>query len=457
MDLVNQYLAEIAAVARIPNQQHQISKLTTLLNVNPQENPYIVQLNSINFQLEDAQLSKAVDSHRLFNDEWLAFNEVVLSFIKLSNQLNPWSSLESFDLYGTFINDLSVAFNNNKNGYLLSSLVRDSISVILPLARSLDAQLYAKEHCSSPRLTFLASILLKMFNNIRSQINDVNENKRTIFLFISIKLCSVYFQIGNPLLCRNIFSNMNNANLTFSAFSKNEQVQYRYYLAKFYLIKQQIIDSYDHFLWCMLNCPSTSTSNINRILNYLLPLSLIIGKVPNFQYISQVYYQHTPPPPFFNIYMRLSAAIKSGNFLLFNDVVVENYQYLQDANVLLLLINKSKVIILRNLIKLAWIRLGRPSSLDYEVVRISMKLSLGPDISRLQPTLPMVSSVQELDDDSIIENLFISIIDQNLLKGKIFPRVRKVALSKTATFPKVDEANIARFWNNKNSDRWMQK
>ena len=81
----------------------------------------------------------------------------------------------------------------------------------------------------------------------------------------------------------------------------------------------------------------------------------------------------------------------------------------------------------------------------------------GPDISRLQPTLPMVSLVQELDDDSIIENLFISIIDQNLLKGKIFPRVRKVALSKTATFPKVDEANIARFWNNKNSDRWMQK
>ncbi|KAK6459484.1 uncharacterized protein RJT20DRAFT_16641 [Scheffersomyces xylosifermentans] len=455
MDIVNSYLGEIAAIAGVPNQQHQIKQITSLLSLDPASNPYIVRFNSINVQLEDDQISKAIDAHNIFNDEWLAFNEVVLSFIRLSNQLNPWSSLESFDLYGTFINDLSVAFNNNNRGYLLSYLVRDSINIILPVARKLDSQLYIKEHCGRPRMTYLASILLKIFNNIRSQINDVNQYKKTIILYISNKLCSIYFQIDNPLLCRNIFSNMNNANLNFKSFSRNEQVQYRYYLAKFYLIKSQVIDSYDHFLWCLLNCPSSSINNINHILKYLLPISLIIGKIPNFDYINQVYYRGVPPPAFLPLYAHLSANIKSGNFKSFNDTVVANYQYLKENNMLLLLVNKSKVIILRNLVKKVWINTGRPTNLDYDAVKLGVKLSLGPDIGSLALTLPIVSSVDTLDDDAVIENIFITIIDQNLLKGKIFPRLRKVALSKTGTFPKVDDINIMKFSSNRKSDSWM--
>ena len=449
MDVVHEYLNELASASK-SSAPNQITQLTKLLNLNPHINSWIVRLNQANIVNNgdiSTAVSKVVDDYNLYDNEWLAFNEVVVSFVRLCNQMNVWSSLESFDLYTTFLLDLSVAFNNNSRGHLLSFLVKDVINVILPLLIKLDYQLYYKEFCTRPRLTYLASILLKLFNNIRSQINDTP--KKTIILFVSNKLCLVYFKLSNPLLCRNIFSNMNNANLKFTGFSRLEQVQYRFYLAKFYLIKDQLVDGYRHLEWCLENC--SGRSNSIRILKYLLPVGMVIGKVAKYEVILGLL--NNQKVPFLPIYYELDLSLRQGNYQRFNDVIVTHSQYLKDENLLLMLINKSKLIILRNLVHKTWQITGRPSNLDYDAVKIALQTSLGPNIERLKPTFPIFQDIINIDDH-VIENVFITLIDQNLLKGKIFPRLRKVALSKSNAFAKIDEINFMRFGNSK-LDNWM--
>ena len=305
MEVLDTYLNEIFQCSNSPVNE-QLIRLSNLLNINPAINPYIVRINNLPF-LQDKYLNDLIDGKHFYKDEWLAFNEVVISFIRLSNQLNPWSSLESFDLYTTYINDLSVAFNNANRGYLITYLVKNTIRFVMPIATKLDYQLYYKENCMKPRLAYLASILLKIFNNIRSQLSgDASDttikvsSKSSIILYIGIKLCQTYFKLSNPLLCRNIFSNMNNANLVMGKYDMNEQIQYRFYLGRFYFLKNQLVDAYTHLLWCLQRCPAvTDSSNITRILQYLIPISIAIGKRPNFNFLQQMYYSSPNTTPSF--------------------------------------------------------------------------------------------------------------------------------------------------------------
>lgn len=241
---------------------------------------------------------------------------------------------------------------------------------------------------------------------------------------------------------------MNNANLKFTGFSRLEQVQYRFYLAKFYLIKDQLVDGYRHLEWCLENC---SGSNSIRILKYLLPVGMVIGKVAKYEVILGLL--NNQDVPFLPIYYELDLSLRLGNYQRFNDTIVTHNQYLKDENLLLMLINKSKLIILRNLVHKTWQITGRPSNLDYDAVKIALQTSLGPNIERLKPTFPIFQDIINIDDH-VIENVFITLIDQNLLKGKIFPRLRKVALSKSNAFAKIDEINFMRFGNSK-LDNWM--
>lgn len=69
------------------------------------------------------------------------------------------------------------------------------------------------------------------------------------------------------------------------SFNLDQQLKYRYYLARYYLIKYQLIESFNHLQWCLVN--TSSLKNQKLTLELLLPVSLILGKIPNFNYLSQ--------------------------------------------------------------------------------------------------------------------------------------------------------------------------
>lgn len=435
---MNQLITEVNRCIRLPLQQ-QIDEFDRIFSVNPIGNPHILKIYNENYA-NLKEIDAKVESCN-FYDDWLAFNEMVISFVKLGNQLDPQSSIRLFDLYVKFLEDLSTAFGHNR-GWVLQKLIKLTINFIIPLAKQLDFQLYYKEYCSLPRLSHLASILLKIFNNIRSQTNEENQQKAKILLFIGNKLCLIYFKIENPLLCRNVFSNINTLNLSSKSYLKQELITYRFYLSKFYLIKNQLIDSYQHLTWCLIHSPAIQHPNTTKILKLLIPISILIGKKPNFKYIKSVYL--TQIPKFIIIYQQLFNAINSGNYAQLNKLIKMNFQYLKDLNLLITIQNKAAILVVRNLFKKVWILSGKPLTLNYDAL-------IG---------LVRVSGFDFNIDDLIVENMLISLIDQNLLKGKIFPRLRVVSLAKANVFPPADQINFIRFGNGDETsinpnDRWM--
>lgn len=427
-------------------------------------NKRIIALNNLP-NLTSKTCDEAIEGRHFYNNEWLAFNEVVCSFLMLGNQVNPWSMLESFDLYTKFINDLLVAFNNNVRGHLLTNLVQESVTIIAPMAAKLDQQMYYKENRANPRLTYLASVLLRIFNNIRSQLSaDPHDNspKRLIILLVGVKLCQIYFKLDNPLLCRNIFSNMNNAGLRFSRYPIGEQVQYRFYLSKFYLIKDQLPDAYVHLLWCFEKCAAATSgdgkmlrSHISVILKYLLIVGMMIGKTPNFNAISQNIYQGNVPY-FITVYSNISREMSLGCYSQLVAVISQPqcYQYLLKNGLLLLVVNKAKLITVRNLFKHVWLLSGKHTRLDYDSLRLGLQTAV--DINAPLDMYKLVNAA----DDTTIENFLVTLIDQNMLKGKIASVARAVSLSKSEPFPEVSAINFRRFGNGgpdslSKEDKWM--
>ncbi|CCE85759.1 Piso0_005387 [Millerozyma farinosa CBS 7064] len=446
MDLIDSFLAEIENCTRL-DEVDQVDQIVRIFDIDIVSNRYIVNINNLEI-LNEAKLKKKIEDKHFYNDEWLAFNEVVFSFIRLANLMNSWSLLESFDLYTDFLGDLAIAFNNANRGFLMAKLVRRTIGIVVPISTKLDRHMYFKEGCSKPRLTHLASVMLRIFNNIRSQMSgDVNDNslrvsmKSSIIVYVGVRLCSTYFELSNPLLCRNVFSNMNNAKLKFSRYSLNEQLQYRYYLARFYLIKNQLIGAYQHFSWCLCNAPAVRNHrNITIILKFLIPISILLGKRPNFAFLSQHFY--TAPhelPPYFAAYKMIYHAVRQGNYRAFCQILSDNrtYQFLKSAGLLLVFESKAPIIILRNLLKTVWLLSDSSSRLNYDSIAAALNISL-PD----QSTAAILSNSHQ---DTFIENILINMIDQNLLKGKIFPRLRSVSLAKSNVFPPVDHINFIRF------------
>lgn len=477
MNVVEDYLLAVSNATKLRPKQ-SVEKLLLLLRLHPQLNPAIVKLNNLG-NLDPKQISAAVDSRKFYNDDWLAFNQVVETFIKLSNQMNPWLALELFDLFSTYINDLSVAFTNKNHGYMLTQLLADTFDFVIPFATQLDFQLVVKEMHRKPRLTYLALILLKVFNNIRSQLgagDNVEMAKKSIMLLVGVKLCLTYFKLDNPLLCRNVFSNMNNASLQFRSYPQNQQIQYRYYLAKFYLVKHQFADAYQHFSWCLENTPTNyrkDNANVSRILQELIPAAIVLGKIPNFSVIYQTFYTSAAQAPrFLSVYSQLLRIVKSGSFHDFQKFMAANYTLLKEHKLLLYINTKCPVLILRNLLKKVHVLQGSSTRLEYDSTAIALSTSLQgiplSSVVHLTYEAEKNGSVKNFQnfgnpsaiDDSVVENCLITLIDQNLLKGKLFPRLRVCSLSKTNAFPPVASINFVKFGNGaegrlSHSDKWM--
>lgn len=392
------------------NKQEKFNSLTKLLSVNPAENGYIA---SIYNNTSTSQLKT------LYDDDWPAFPTVVSSFVKLCNEMDPWSVLQSFDLYTTYLNDLSVAFNNNNFGWLLSGVIKSTIGIVTPWALQLDTQMFFKENGGKYRLNYIASVILKIFNNIR--INS-NAYKESIILYLGNKLCFIYWKLDNPLLCRNIFSNMNNTNLQLADFPMVEQLKYRYYLARYYFIKYELIESFELLKWCLIR--TSSGKNQQLILELFIPISLVIGKTPNFIALKQSQRNNQYVVNFLSMYEEMSKAIRPGDYALFKSVVEKNHRYLKSKN-LLLLTNKMEILIYRNLVKNCWKILGRQTTMPYNLVPIQ--------------------------DIYFKENLFVTLIDSNLIKGKLTNK--SVVLSKNDPFPKVFDIYMKRFKSKYN--QWM--
>lgn len=356
----------------------------------------------------------------LNNGDWMSFDEFCISYLNFVKDVDPSNSRDSYNSLIQFVTSLQVAFSNNR-GSILQGVVKSTLSTVLNLSRQLDTQ------DSLQRTNYLSTLLLKMFNNIRAE-KSVDSgstqffSKKAIILFVANMLCRSYYILKTEPSCANVFSNIHTANLKFSSYSKPEQVEYRYFLGRFYLSKEQLSRAYDHLFWAFANClPGTPQQRL--IVKYLIPASMLLGRLPSARLLDQ-----------FNLtqqYGPLVAAIKSGNYSKFMEVLEGPYkQWYISTKVMFLFRNRGPIILLRQLVYRTWYYLGKPGTIQFVALQGALNLSMSQTINGWY-------NPKEDENSEITENVFITLISQGFLKGNIYSRRGLVKLRDKGPFPTI--------------------
>ncbi|KAK9237631.1 hypothetical protein V1525DRAFT_376669 [Lipomyces kononenkoae] len=435
-------------------------------------------------------IAAQIQSRNYFGGDWPGFNEFVLSYMTFVRDVDPYDLAESYPLIEKLFTDLQVAFSNRR-GAILTPIVGKIAGIVTNLAISLDSGKYsivednisanvlasngvAGEHM--PRTSEIAKVLLKLFNSIRGE-RLTNENaqtsKKEVILYVAVLLCRAYFKLNQPSACANVFSNIHTANISFSRYPRSEKVTYRYYLGRFYFLRQELLRARTHLLWAFNNCHSAAVSNQRAILTYLIPSNLVLGvgtRPHLYELVGDTLRGAFGP---------LEKAVRSGDLYAFNAHLVRYFDWFVSKKMFLLLRSKAQIIIFRNLFRRidAIVTASapplepgtkRPNDLAFDDLLIGVRLStrqndpaLAAQASQASPENPAILPYSNLNEMSWtyddVENICISLIDQGFMKANIYARSKLLRLMPSGGFPRIAEVWAARGQISGDEEAWMDR
>jgi hypothetical protein len=104
-------------------------------------------------------------------------------------------------------------------------------------------------------------------------------SKKVGVLYIVNQLFSMYFQLNTLRLCKNLLKPVESRNIHESG-SMGEMVTYRYYVGRLNMFEDQYELAEQNFDYALKHCHKSSVANKKRILNYLVPVKLLRGRLP---------------------------------------------------------------------------------------------------------------------------------------------------------------------------------
>lgn len=415
-------------------------------------------------QFDDNMISELIDKNAIIKKiSWPAFENFIQCYLICIRDLDPWSIINSIDLMISVFECQSFLFNPKNNVHeritkQMISYFEESMSLMIPLSTFIDIEsMHIHNRINDfPRLTYISTILLKSLNNMRSKPDLNNSDNIDIIklLFdISTNLCNVYYKIGSPMLCANVFSNINILNLNRKFVSKSRLIKLRFIMGKYYLHQSNFLQSFVHLNACYrsLQLNSCPISNITRILKYLIPVGLIVGKVTDVNKLRALMRNRalTEIDSFklntiLNIYEPLIESYKSGNFFEVYKNISNNEKYWKSIGLWIAMLQRLRILIFRNLLYQIW-KLSN-SNLNYELIRIGLTESLKGS-EQLNAVYQIKNDISESIDDIFIDNLLSALTSSGYLKMKITAD-RNTILSKKDTFPDIFTVISGRFTTN---------
>jgi nuclear mRNA export protein PCID2/THP1 len=220
--------------------------------------------------------------------------------------------------------------------------------------------------------------LKKGFSMAANDRAPPEHNKKLGSLFIVNQLFKIYFKLNMIHLCRNLIRAVEGpAFPSFELFTKSDQVTYQYYVGRISMFEDQYHKAEKCLDYAWKHCHKDNMRNkrcvrtrgalglISRtdlpsafcyhsmILRFLVPVKLLLGVMPSPQ-LMQTYQ--------LDEYSGLTEAIRDGNLLRFNEYL-DQYQdnFIQQG--VYLLIEKLRLIVLRNLFKKVYVVVVLPPCL----------------------------------------------------------------------------------------------
>lgn len=427
--------------------------------------------------LSDEELEKLVDTElsKILKKNWTRFNIMIVSYLQYCRDVNPWSIWESCDLIFLFYQNLNNCLLNDS--YQIDPLVplfKELTEYVIPIAMMLDDNYMTIGTRKFQFLSFTSSILSKLFNSIKpSRTHEGNSQdgnnvalpeKQLILLYLVNKLNNIYFRIGSPQLCSNIFNNFKPkcSVSKFSEYPIRERIEYRYLLGRYYLLNNRITNAFLQLnnafnqLSVLANLMELHQSpqikrNFVRILKYLIPAGLMIGKLPRFWLVSNI------DRDLSDEYYQLAQHVRAGNISGLNMWLKQHERVLCKHHLLLTLLEKLPMLTYRYLVKIIIQEIVIPQhtgKLPYSAIESAMRISIG-DTAGQTETIDIYSSINSPQN---VENVLVTLINLGFLRGNCFPLLKICVVKKTPVIneilPSIQDRVITSFALNAD-DSWL--
>mmetsp|Transcript_12891 Transcript_12891/g.16830 ORF Transcript_12891/g.16830 Transcript_12891/m.16830 type:complete len:420 (+) Transcript_12891:39-1298(+) len=241
----------------------------------------------------------------------------------------------------------------------------------------------------------------------RKSIRDPG-SKKSGFLHVVVILFKTYFQLNTLRLCKNIIKSISRPGLVDQedCFAKSDLVAYKYYVGRLNMFEDQYEEAEVNLGWALAHCHPGSVRNKRRILNYLVPIKLVLGKLPTPTLLKKYGLTH---------FLGLVQAVKQGDLRAFNKCL-DGYQSVFILHGTYLMLEKLKVVVYRNLFKRVYLILNNP------------KIKL----DQFTKTFEWLGVPMDMEE---IECILANLIYKGYIKGYISHNLKVLVLSKKNPFP----------------------
>lgn len=423
---MSQLLTSLASVTNDESadpdvQSEQLAQLFTPLLLN--STTASLQQSLQNWS--DQQITQSVEQSQLFQGEWAGFEQFTSTYLRLVRDFDAFNESNSFDLMITTFTDLQVAFSSARGVCLTHTVALWAQKVVG------GAFQYDKQHTEYPTSEYIATPLLRLFNTTRTERSDLPFTRKAIILHLACLLCRVYFHIRQPTLCANVFSNMSTAGVKLSAYPKSQQVEYRFYLGKFYWLKSQLKNAYLHLYWAWDKCYAES-GNKRLIMKHLIPVSLLLGILPTRELLQKFNLD--------SVYGNMVSAMKSGNHTKFYQALEQSRDWFIDRDLYVLLKSRAFTLLNRGCLKsiYEWSVSQQKPAIDYATVAIGLNFAVRHGGYPQQVLVPqMMQGGPASITSTQVEAVLVALIDQGFIKGKLQATGQRLIHAKANVFPPV--------------------
>lgn len=257
------------------------------------------------------------------------------------------------------------------------------------------------------RLEKAAELIMGCFRVCASDNRaSVDDSKKWGMLNLVNQLFKIYFKINKLHLCKPLIRAIDSLPMK-NRFSLSQQVTYKYYVGRKAMFDSDYKAAEGYLTFAFERCHKTSKKNKRMILIYLLPVKMLLGKMPK-QEVLQKYDLLQ--------FAEVAKGVSTGNLLKLNEALQRNETFFIKCGIYLIL-EKLKIITYRNLFKKVYL-ISENHQLPIESFTLILKMM----------------QVDDIDNDEtacIIANL----IYENKIKGYISHQHQKLVVSKQNAFP----------------------
>lgn len=314
------------------------------------------------------------------------------------------------------------AFHSSLNHLLHSSPGNILIPILHACCRATHHIAVQADHVNSlttkrndnARLQSAVTLLQESFSktlNDRSEMVpgsplSINGSKKVGVLCIVNQLFAMYFRLNTLRLCKNLLRPVESRSLHKSG-NKGDMVTYRYFVGRLNMFEDLYDLAEENLSYALQHCHKNAVGNKKRILNYLIPVKLMRGRLPSVNLLEKCNLVE---------YIPLVIAIRRGDLRTFHKTLQENQdEFIRRGTYLLL--EKCKTVCHRNLFKrIHLITEMHQLPLD-NVVKVIKWMGIDMDLDE-------------------VECVLANLIFRGIIKGYISHSKRILVLSKRDPFPK---------------------